>query len=79
MKISASPSKVGAIVRQKYEVSLSPTKAMVEGHSSRASGERAACGAAVRAPGEPASFLASASIIPLPSSAPEINPNRIDT
>jgi hypothetical protein len=70
MKISASPSKVGLIVRAKCEVSLSPTKAMLEGRSSRASGERAACCHAVRAPGEPGSFLASASIIPLPSCSP---------
>jgi hypothetical protein len=48
MKISASLSKVGLIVRTKYEVSLSPTKAMADGRSSRASGERASGRPAVR-------------------------------
>jgi hypothetical protein len=71
MKTSASPSKVGEIVRPKYEVSLSPTKAMVEGHSSRASGERAACCAAVRAPG---CCLGH----PAPLLRVRINPNRVD-
>src|ERR1700683_3822131 len=74
MKISASLSKVGCTVRQKYEFSLSPTNEIVEGHSTRASGERAACSPAVPAPGESASLLASASIIPLPSFWPEIEP-----
>jgi hypothetical protein len=50
-------------VRQKRELSVSPTNAMVEGHSNRASGERPACCPAVQAPGESASLLASASII----------------